>query len=218
MGLLIRNILFFMVISFQMAAFATAQEYIYLPQPLTGNEEEQISKDGVLVREVIVNNRDTLSGISKRYSGKGIYYPQILLFNSIRNPHLIHPGDILRVPVNSKNSSIGKKKRQEIAGAALPVPQKTAEPGYAKKTPSLEAPVSANPVSAEKVAAETTKPMEIGREEQTRYARALAAARKGNCKEAITLFNEFIRLYPQSQLMAEASLNRAECYLNMSGQ
>ena len=83
------------------AAAATAeQHYLYEPRPLAPNEQVK-PDDGVLVREVVVGRGDTLSGISKRIIGRGYYYPQILLFNRISNPHLIHTGDVLRVPVKA---------------------------------------------------------------------------------------------------------------------
>jgi len=72
------------------------QQYLYSPKP--ANSEEQ-GQEGILVREVPVEKGDTLSGISRRFSGHGSYYPQILLFNDVKNPNLIYAGSTLRVPV-----------------------------------------------------------------------------------------------------------------------
>lgn len=74
------------------------QYFLYSPRPITP-EETKDAKDGVLVREVEVRQGDTLSGISRKNSGHGAYYPQILLFNDIKDPDLIHAGDTLKVPV-----------------------------------------------------------------------------------------------------------------------
>lgn len=84
---------------------ASGQEYLlYTPRPLAPEETPQ-SKDGVLVRQVPVQSGDTLSRISRRYSGHGSYYPQILLFNDIKNPNLIYAGDTIKVPVTSKQAA-----------------------------------------------------------------------------------------------------------------
>ena len=56
-------------------------DYLYSPAPVEG----EAVGDGVLVREVTVKKGDNLSRISKRYSGRDYYYPQILLFNEIKN-------------------------------------------------------------------------------------------------------------------------------------
>ena len=78
---------------------AWGQQYLlYTPQPTTSGQKE-LSKDGILVQEVTVQKGDTLYGISRKFSGHGMYYPQILLFNAIKTPGMIHPGNILKVPV-----------------------------------------------------------------------------------------------------------------------
>jgi len=74
------------------------QQYLYTPKPASPEEQGQ-GKEGILVREVPVEKGDTLSGISRRFSGHGSYYPQILLFNDVKNPNLIYAGSTLRVPV-----------------------------------------------------------------------------------------------------------------------
>ena len=83
------------------------QDYLYQPRPVAQGEQPPAG-DGVLVREVLVKKGDTLSHLSKRFSGRGAYYPQILLFNSIKNPHLIYPGNLLRIPVSSHQAAPGR--------------------------------------------------------------------------------------------------------------
>lgn len=164
------------------------QDYLYQPRPLA-QDERPAADDGLLVREVQVKKGDTLSHISKRFSGRGAYYPQILLFNRIKNPHLIYPGDLLRVPVT------GQRAAQQHAKPA--VANATVTPVVKSKRP---APVEAAPQTSE----------------QTDFNRALGAFKRGDCNEAVALFDRFIAVYPQSALLPEATLNRAECYLKQS--
>lgn len=90
---------------------AWGQQYqLYTPQPVPPGQKPS-AQDGVLVQEIEIQKGDTLYGISRKYSGKGMYYPQILLFNSIANPNLIYPGKTLKVPVS--HADVGKPERIE---------------------------------------------------------------------------------------------------------
>lgn len=75
------------------------QYYLYESKAVTDDEKAANREDGVLVVEVPVEKGDTLYAISRKFSGKGTYYPQILLFNKIENPDLIYAGKSLKVPV-----------------------------------------------------------------------------------------------------------------------
>jgi len=78
------------------------QEYLlYAPQPVTPGQETP-SQEGVLVKEIEIRRGDTLYGLSRKFSGHGKYYPQILLFNTIKNPDLIYAGNKLKVPLSHK--------------------------------------------------------------------------------------------------------------------
>lgn len=72
--------------------------YIYEPKPAAPEAKGQ-TKEGILVEEIPIQKGDTLYDISRKFSGHGMYYPQILLFNDIKNPDLIHYGDSLKVPI-----------------------------------------------------------------------------------------------------------------------
>ena len=72
--------------------------YLYEPKAVIPDAKRQ-ANDGILVKDVPVQEGDTLYGISRKYSGYGMYYPQILLFNDIKNPNLIHTGDTLKIPL-----------------------------------------------------------------------------------------------------------------------
>jgi LysM repeat protein len=78
---------------------AWGQKYqLYVPQPVT-TDQKTSTPDGVLVQEIVVKKGDSLYGLSRKFNGNGMYYPQILLFNTIKKPRLIHPGDTLKIPV-----------------------------------------------------------------------------------------------------------------------
>jgi len=162
-------------------------DYLYAPQPANGEAGE-----GVLVREVTVKKGDTLSHLSKQFSGRGHYYPQILLFNKISNPHRIHPGQVVRVPLPRNAVQLTEN---------VEVPDKAPTGVTAKK--------------AHKKQRSAVQPA-AGKAETAAYARAATAFKRGDCTTAIMLFDRFIRRYPSSGLLPEATLNRAECYLKLS--
>ncbi len=89
------------------------QYYLYESKPVTA-EQKNLSKEGILVTEVPVQKGDTLYDISKKYSGRGMYYPQILLFNSLKNPNLIYPGNTLKVPVTQAEIPSGTVPAKEF--------------------------------------------------------------------------------------------------------
>jgi LysM repeat protein len=73
------------------------QYYRYSPQAITPDQKQ--GGDGVVVKEIPIQKGDTLYDLSRKYSGKGYYYPQILLFNDIKNPDRIYTGDLVRIPL-----------------------------------------------------------------------------------------------------------------------
>lgn len=81
-----------------------SQQYFLYSPKAAGPEEKVQAGDGVLVREVSVQKGDTLSGLSRKFSGHGSYYSQILLFNDIKDPNLIYAGKTLRVPVTKEHT------------------------------------------------------------------------------------------------------------------
>ncbi|MDD2898611.1 MAG: LysM peptidoglycan-binding domain-containing protein [Desulfuromonadaceae bacterium] len=95
---------------------AWGQQYLYVPQPVTSTQQES-SQDGILVQEIEIQKGDTLSRLSRRYNGRGTYYPQILLFNSIKNPDLIYAGATLKVPLSQRLSHTMNKSGAGMADA-----------------------------------------------------------------------------------------------------
>lgn len=105
-----------------LTSVAWSQQY-YLYSPSAASQEDKaLAKDGVLVREVLVEKGDTLSGLSRKFNGHGSYYSQILLFNNIQNPNLIYAGKTLRVPVSKGHSE------DKVSAAPAPGKKKAAQP------------------------------------------------------------------------------------------
>jgi LysM repeat protein len=105
------------------------QQYLYTPTAV-GSENNIPSKDGILVQEVSVQKGDSLYRISRKFSGHGSYFPQILLFNDIKDPNKIYPGNIFKIPVPRNTVSVqvdktSAKKADPIANgraaAVLPL-------------------------------------------------------------------------------------------------
>lgn len=87
-----------------MALPAWGEQYLlYSPHPVTPGQSATL-QEGILVREIEIQNGDTLSALSRKFSGRAMYFPQILLFNSIKNPDLIYSGSTLKVPVTQKKA------------------------------------------------------------------------------------------------------------------
>ena len=105
------------------ASSGWAQQYfLYSPNAVDkGHKLEK--KDGVLVQEMHVQRGDTLYDISRKFSGHGTYYPQILLFNKLNNPDRIYPGNVIRVPVNqlakADTGDHARGAKQTVASSAV---------------------------------------------------------------------------------------------------
>jgi len=74
------------------------QYYRYDPKPASA-VENHAAGDGVLVKEIPIKHGDTLYDLSRKFNGKGYYYPQILLFNDIKDPNKIYTGDLIKIPL-----------------------------------------------------------------------------------------------------------------------
>ncbi len=189
--------------------------YLYTPTPATEQQVQQKTAAAIAVQEITVVKGDSLYKISRSNSGKGMYYPQLLLFNKISNPRLIHPGQVLRVPL--------AKGQTTAATHVKPVQQET-EPTTSEPTavpaPAPVAPLPAlqtNKKTAEAVAP-TIRQTSAETEAQTLYAKGVRAYKSGKCRQAIASFDRFLSRYPDSPLAADASLYRADCYLNLANK
>ncbi len=92
------------------------QQLLYTPQPVTSGQKIT-PQDGILVQEVEVQSGDSLYKLSRKFSGRGMYFPQILLFNTIKNPNLIHTGDTLKIPVTQKVEHVSGHNETTSTGA-----------------------------------------------------------------------------------------------------
>lgn len=208
------------------------QQYLYSPKPV-GPEEQSQAKEDILVREVPVEKGDTLSGISRRFSGHGSYYPQILLFNNIKNPNLIYAGSTLRVPVGKGGAaesseaasvpSVRKKSGRHIGKKKAEVRKKGALERH-KRVGSERQLRGKQPLGEERARAARNTPgassapstgEEAGRK---LFAQAVNFYRQNDFRTALELFDRFLTANPGSPLAADASLYKAECYLKLANQ
>jgi TolA-binding protein len=183
------------------------QQYLYAPRPVAA-EEKVRKEDGILVQEVPVKKGDTLSRISRRFSGHGSYFPQILLFNDIKNPDRIYTGTTLRIPV-SRSGLTGQAAPSPVQGKKHGVPSAGPVPG------STAAELNQGTAVKEK---KRIQKRTSAASEQRQFERAIKAYRQGDYRRALELFDRFLADYPASALAADASLYKAECYLKQSNQ
>jgi hypothetical protein len=80
---------------------APGEEFLlYAPKPAESAAVPANPEEGILVRNITIKGGDSLSKISREYSGHGSWYPQLLLFNKIKDPNLIYSGDTILVPIS----------------------------------------------------------------------------------------------------------------------
>lgn len=170
------------------------QFYLYSPRAVEAAAVNRAPSE-ILVREILVQKGDTLYGLSRRFSGHGAHYPQILLFNDIKDPDKIYAGSTLRLPVTSTASPAD--------APALPQPK-----------PAAAAPAAPKPVKAPAPAAVKGE----APASQKLYEQAIKAYRRNDCPAALELFDRFLALDPSSPLAADVGLYKAECYLKQAGQ
>jgi TolA-binding protein len=182
------------------------QSYLYSPRPVTPGENVQ-KGDGILVQDVRIQKGDTLYGLSRTSSGRGSYYPQILLFNDIKNPDLIYAGDTIKVPVAPDRP----RARKDNTGAGT-------APG--RPASSRRHKASARPAPLVQQAKAVSKPSAPADAAtgQKLFERAVSAYRRDDCRSSLELFDRFLAANPSSPLAADATLYKAECYLKQSGQ
>ena len=194
------------------AVVGNAEEMLlYTPQPATAEQAPASPREGVLVQTVTVKRGDTLAKLSREHIGISDYFPQILVFNRIKNPDLIHPGDKLRVPVRPGKQAKKHVSRSAAAGKSTAKKRFTTKPFRLKhaSAPAAESKKAA-PLPAE------AKPAKSGEREQ--FERAQRAYLKHDYREALAGFDTFLHTFPNSAFAADASLYRADCFLHLSGE
>lgn len=185
---------------------------LYQPKPLTGEATAAPHDEGIVVKRIVISPGDTLSKISRRYAGRGSYYPQILLFNKIKNPDLIIAGQQLYVPISTQSHS----ESHLVQTSAEPPQPAAAKP--ARTTAKTPAKNKKN-TQAHKGATDTKSPAaSTAGDEQKAYKLAMYAYRNGDCKKSLALLNHFLEIYPASPLVPDALFYRAECLFKISSE
>lgn len=173
-----------------------ADEYFqYLPSALEA-EATAFREDGILTKRITIRRGDTLSAISRRYSGKGFYYPQILLFNRIADPNRIFAGKELLVPLPVSAYRRGTTPASsETTRGVIP-----RDSGGTKHQTRIR-----------------EKGKRISSGEARLYRQSVALQDQGDYRRALDGFTLFLKKYPDSPLSPDVHLHRADCYLRLSG-
>ncbi len=180
---------------------AVADEYyLYKPEAVETPQSPPSPADGVLVKKIIIRRGDTLSALSGEYGEKRSYYPQILLFNNIKNPNRIYAGNSLLVPLKRI------AKQHTLTGRGSLHRKRAAVGSFSTAPAQVESPKAAEPQRS------------MGELEQSLYANAVKVFEKGEYRKALDEFTGFLAKYPDSPRAADAMLYRAECYARLSGR
>ena len=193
------------------------QQYLYVPKPVAA-EEKVRKNDGILVQEVPVKKGDSLYRISRKFSGHGSYYPQILLFNEIKDPNKIYPGNRLKIPV-SRSAATAHAAHPHVQSQVPKAPSAgdlKKGVAVAEKKRNLKHKAAA-PITPAKSVKPPTAAVATS-SEQRLFERAIKAYRQADYRTALELFDRFLADHPSSALAADASLYKAECYLKQSNQ
>jgi LysM repeat protein len=180
-------------------AFSGAEEYLlYTPKPAAGDQVPASPKEGILVRTVTVKRGDTLKNLSRKHIGVASWFPQVLLFNSVKNPDLIHPGERLLFPVPKSQPAPAKKSHKvKSRHVQHQVSHRRHKAGVGSQSSPSRAAIL---------------------DEQETYQRARRAYLDGDCRKGLELFDSFLRRFPNSNLAADVSLYRADCLLRLSAE
>jgi TolA-binding protein len=111
------------------------------------------------------------------------------------------------VPVSKSKLASAEAKVKKAVKAVEPPVAPVAQPVVAPK-PVVEQPAAVKSTVIEpKVVAE----------EQSLFANGVAAFKKSDCNGAIQFFERLAAGYPNSTLLPDADLYKAECYMKLSG-
>ena len=204
---------------------------LYTPKPAEAGQAPASPDQGILVRTVTIKRGDTLGDLSRKYIGRGSWYPQVLLFNNIKNPDLIITGDKLLVPVPAGQAATmekkgaperkhakGKRHRGKRAAHRVAAKPETTETGAAQPKSSKRETFKRG-TGKSQVAKSKTSSLQPGASvEQENYLQAKLAYISGDYQKSLTLFTQYLRKYPQSASAADAALYRADCMLHLAGQ
>ena len=180
------------------SAAAAEEYYLYKPEKVQSPDIPRPG-DALLTKAITIQRGDTLSRLSRKYSGRGAFFPQILLFNRIKNPDLIYTGARLRVPVTRPALLSGsplEEKRVKAQAREYGAGKSAATHYKQRKAPAPDA---------------------AGKTGQRLFKRGVAAFATGHYRKALDIFDRYLATYPNSPDAAEAALYRTECYMKLSG-
>jgi LysM repeat protein len=202
---------------------------LYTPKPAEGGPAPATPDKGILVKSVTIKEGDTLANLSRKYLGRGSWFPQVLLFNSIKNPDLIITGDKLLVPVAAEKAAAPGKKAHAARKHSKVEKRHTTRRRSAARRPSVSRPEAvqsmipaktpdlkaAKPVAVrpERIPVRPATPDELGS-----FRLAKQAYLSGEYARSLQLFTAFLRKYPNSPSSADAALYRADSLLRLSGE
>jgi LysM repeat protein len=207
-------------------ALAVAADYqLYAPRPAEPAQTPPAPGEGVLTKTITIQRGDTLSGLSHKYSGKGSYFPQILLFNRIDDPNLIYAGDSLQVPVTRAEVAEAPAKPAKAAKAGKATKRvKPAKKAASRKSNGKAVATGTSPRPAPAVAKQKPAPATVSTPQspaadatgQNLFQWAVTIYKRGEYRQALDAFDQFQNRYPDSPLVPDAALYRADCYLKLS--
>lgn len=171
---------------------------LYAPRPAETEKPTTGPDEGILVKAITIKHGDTLKALARQYRGSSSYFSQILLFNKITNPDLIHTGAKLLMPITEATATsrhMSKKVTSthndvEAPKKDIPAPSVTTHPA-------------------------TEQAPDAGQQLLQKAARSY---KKGDYRQALKVLDRFLSKFPNSPLAADASLYRADCLLNLSQQ
>jgi TolA-binding protein len=178
------------------SASAAEEYYLYKPEKVQ-SQNIPAPGSGVLTKTITIQEGDTLSKLSRRFSGRSAFFPQILLFNQIKNPDLIYAGAQLQVPLSQQAALSAPRKEAPSAVRKKKHTTHKSAVRHEKRIPSAQA------VS--------------GTAGERLFKHGVRAFEARDYRQAIHIFDEFLASYPNSLNAADATLYRAECYENLSG-
>ena len=242
-----RTILIAFIICMSVPAWAWSQQYfLYSPKPVSADRKAP-SQDDVLVQEIKIQKGDTLYRLSRKYNGRGQYFPQILLFNSIKNPNLIYEGKVLRIPLAKKDAH-GSNRISAKSTSTTREPGATRDTDSSPKSetqqttalePVIESSLnesksagrdqfnsSAEPQAVTPPAPPPATDLNVTPDASTAKAisgqklfeAAAKAYRQDDCKSALELLDRYLIDNSGSPLAADANLYKADCFLKLSAQ
>ncbi|ABB33439.1 Peptidoglycan-binding lysin domain protein [Geobacter metallireducens RCH3] len=219
-----------LVLSLASLSSASGAEYLrYAPEPSDGKPLAG-PEEGVLVERITIEKGDTLYGLSRKYSGKGTYFSQILLFNEIANPNLIYAGHKLLVPLPpghgeetaapTRRAKPAEKRKGARKHQAVTPASKEAKPvvKLPAATTRPSSPPRASEVPASKAVSPSPATRKGGENEQTLFEKGVSAYKSGQYQQSLDAFDRFLARYPESPLAPDASLYRADALMKMAGQ